>query len=69
MSEKIQLYDATDDAIKDGSRRKLAVEAALEIIRAYAQYQGGPPLPSHFSGLSAAADYIQAALEAPQKRS
>jgi hypothetical protein len=63
MSEKITLYSASDS---DASRhRRVAVEVALEIIKAAAL--GGavntPSLAHEFDSLSTYADSIQAALE------
>ena len=67
MSEKIQLYE--DDAIlSEESKRKLAVEAALEIIRASAL--GGSdinPLSEQMDNLPKYADIIQASLEVTEE--
>jgi hypothetical protein len=72
MTEKITLYDATTGGQGAGLHRKMAVEAALEPIRAYAVSPdsiatAGTKLQHHLQGLRSYADLIQAALE-PQNK-
>jgi hypothetical protein len=70
MSERITLYDATDESTEKhpGAVRRMAVEAALELIRAYGA-NSGLNLGHHIGHLSAYADHIQKALEVvPEKR-
>jgi hypothetical protein len=69
MSEKIHLYDATRGDQNAGHNRLLAVEAALELIRAYGQSTSTVTLPQHLMGLDQYADQIQRALEVRQKGS
>ncbi|HVT15846.1 MAG TPA: hypothetical protein VHQ90_06625 [Thermoanaerobaculia bacterium] len=64
MAERITLYDVTE-IVAPGHRRKIAVEAALELIRAYSV--SSTALDYHLKNLNAYVDLIQAALE-PQKK-
>ena len=70
-TEKMRLYDATDSDVKDGTKRKLAVEAALEIIHAWAlgnKAGSGDYLVQHMNDLAGYANLIQAALEIPKQQ-
>jgi hypothetical protein len=60
---EIKLYDVTEK-YAPGLKRKIAVEAALELIRANGTGSSGSDLlGNHISQLSAYADLIQEALE------
>lgn len=69
MAEGINLYVAKASASDEtrANYRKLAVEAALEVIKAAALGGGlGSGLGYEFQNLSAYADLIQASLELPK---
>lgn len=69
MAEKIRLYDDSSD-LDEGTKRKYAVEAALELIKADClggmggESTAGSVLGSHINNLSKYADNIQEALKA-----
>ena len=68
MAEKISIY-STNDGYNEADQRKIAVEAALELIRADCLggmgggSQAATVLEMHFNNLSKYADQIQEALK------
>lgn len=69
MTEKLVLYDDAKVNIEEGQKRRMAVETALELIRADCMgHMGGHStagsfLEAHLSNLATYADQIQDALK------
>ncbi|MBW1846521.1 MAG: hypothetical protein JRI53_09030 [Deltaproteobacteria bacterium] len=69
MTEKLVLYDDMKVNIEEGQKRRMAVETALELIRADVMGNmgghstAGTFLDAHLSKLSVYADQIQDALK------
>lgn len=62
--EKITLYSSNNAMMDESDKRKVAVEVALELIRARAASDVGQiNIAKHLERLGEYADYIQAALD------